>query len=330
MPSNSAPSAGGPYPGGRRYSSYGAFLKEKFGCRVHKIIVDAGFTCPNRDGTAGIGGCSYCNNDAFRPATARRVEPIRQQVEDGIACLRRRYSATKFIVYFQPYSNTFGPLAELVPLYEAAIDHPAVVGIAVGTRPDCMDAAKIAWFESLARSHFVTVEYGLESIHDRTLALINRGHDYACWLDTVGKTRGRGIHLGAHVILGFPWESRNEMLAMAPAVSGVGIDFLKVHHLQIVRGTTLAAQYAVNPFALLDYAGYIDLIVEFLELLDPSICLERLFGLTRDDLLIGPRWDKTKAEIQYEIERALAARGTWQGRLHQTRPSANHDTDRRD
>ncbi len=263
-----------------------------------------------------FGGCSYCNNDAFRPATALRVQPLKEQVEAGIAGLKRRYRARKFIVYFQPFSNTFGRLEDLVPLYESAIDHPDVIGIAVGTRPDCVDESKIAWFESLARTHFVSLEYGLESVHDGTLARINRGHDYACWLDAVARTRGRGIHVGAHVILGFPWESRPEMLAMAPAVSGAGIDLLKLHHLQIVRDTELAAQYSRHPFLLLGYAEYIDLVVEFLEMLSPSICLERLFALTRDDLLIGPRWDKTKAEIQHDIEHELARRETWQGRLY--------------
>ncbi len=305
-----------PFPNGRRYNSYSAFLRERFGCRVYKIVVDAGLSCPNRDGTAGTGGCSYCNNDGFRPATARRVEPVTQQVEDGIVCLQRRYRARKFIVYFQPFSNTYGRLEDLVPLYESAINHPDVVGISVGTRPDCVDESKLEWFKDLARNHFVCLEYGLESIDDRTLARINRGHDYACWLDAVAKTRGRGIYVGAHVILGFPWESRDKMLATAPAVSAAGIDFLKLHHLQIVRATALAAEYAVRPFPLLGYAEYIGLVLEFLELLSPSIRLERLFGLTRDDLLIGPRWDKTKAEIQYDIEQSLAARETWQGRLY--------------
>jgi hypothetical protein len=306
----------GPFPGGRRYNSYGAFLKEKFGCRVSKIVVDAGFSCPNRDGTVGVGGCTYCNNDAFRPATARRSDPVPRQVENGIGWLKRRYGAQKFIVYFQPFSNTFGPLERLIPLYEGALAHPEVVGISVGTRPDCMDEAKVAWFENLARTHFVTLEYGLESVYDRTLALVNRGHDHACWRRAMEMTRGRGISLCAHLILGFPWESRDEMLATAGAISDAGLDFLKLHHLQVVHGTALARQYSDHPFALLTYDDYVDLVVEFLELLNPAIRLERLFGFAPEEHLAGPHWHATKAEIQHGIERALAARATWQGRCY--------------
>lgn len=235
---------------------------------------------------------------------------------NGIDYLRRRYRAQKFVVYFQPFSNTFAPLEQLIPLYQGAIHHPDVVGIAVGTRPDCVDESKIAWFESLARTRFVTLEYGLESIYDRTLALINRGHDYACWLRALELTRGRGIYVSAHLILGFPWESRDEMLAMAGAVSRVGLDFLKLHHLHIVRRTMLAQEHLSHPFELLGYEQYIDLVVDFLELLNPGIRLERLFGLTPEEHLLGPHWARSKAEIQRGIELALARRGTWQGRRY--------------
>lgn len=308
----------GPFAGGARYNSYGAFLREKFGCRVSKIVVDAGFLCPNRDGTVGFGGCTYCNNDSFRPATARRPDPVPIQVEKGIAYLKQRYRAQKFVVYFQPFTNTFAPLEQLIPIYEGAAAHPDVAGIAVGTRPDCVDEAKIAWFENLSRKCFVTLEYGLESIYDATLARINRGHDFAVWQQAVAQTRGRGIYLSAHLILGFPWERRDEMLAEADAISDVGLDFLKLHHLHIVRNTALARQFLDDPFPLLEYGPYIDLVVEFLELLNPAIRLERLFGLAPEDQLLGPHWGKSKAEIQHEIERTLAARGTWQGRRYKT------------
>jgi radical SAM protein (TIGR01212 family) len=309
----------GPFTAGARYNSYGAFLKEKFGCRVGKIIVDAGFTCPNRDGTIGIGGCTYCDNDAFRPATASRPDPIRIQIERAIAYLGQRYRARKFIVYFQPFSNTYAPLPQLIPLYEEALACRNIVGIAIGTRPDCVDEAKISWFETLARRVFVTLEYGLESMVDATLVRINRGHDYACWRHAVEITRGRGIHISAHLILGFPWESREQMLGMAGAVSRVGLDFLKLHHLHIVKDTALARQYLREPFPLLAYEDYLDLVVEFLELLNPAIRIERLFGLAPEGQLLGPHWGKTKAEIQCGIERTLALRGTWQGRGYHPR-----------
>lgn len=316
----------GPFSGGSRYNSFGRFLKEKFGCRVHKVIVDAGFTCPNRDGFVAQGGCTYCSNDSFRPELVRRLEPVGEQVRTGIDYIKRRYRARKFIVYFQPFSNTYAPLDRLVPLYESALHQPGIVGISVGTRPDCIDDAKLAWFEELARSHFVTLEYGLESIHDRTLARVNRGHDYACWKEAVARTRSRGIGICAHIILGFPWETRKEMLAMAGAVSEAGIDFLKIHHLHVVRHTAMGREYEQTPFPLLGYEEYLELVVDFLERLRPEIRLQRLFGLAPEDQLLGPKWGKTKAEIQYGIESQLARRKSWQGRLWGAHPqnSINH------
>jgi radical SAM protein (TIGR01212 family) len=302
------------FSGGGRYNAYGAFLKQFFGCRVAKIAVDAGFTCPNRDGSIGSGGCTYCNNDAFVPATARRTDPVPEQVQAGILYLKRRFRARKFIVYFQPYSNTHAPLEKLIPLYESALGFPEVVGIAVGTRPDCVDEEKISWFENLARSRFVTLEYGLESASNDTLARINRGHDYGCWLAAVRRTRGRGIFLCAHLILGFPWESRETTLAGADAVSGIGLDFLKLHHLHVVRDSALGRGYLERPFPLLEYRRYIDLLVDFLERLEPSIRLERLFGMVPEKHLIGPRWGKSKAEIHRDIVKTLESRDTWQGR----------------
>ena len=310
----------GPFPGGSRYNAFGPFLKERFGCRVYKVSVDAGLSCPNRDGTLGVGGCTYCSNDAFRPATALPSDPIDAQVKNGIRFLKGRYRARKFIVYFQPFTNTHAPLERLIPRYETALRHPDVVGLAVGTRPDCIDEAGIRWFEELARERFVTIEYGLESMHDSTLARIRRGHTYACWREAVLKTRGRGIHVGAHLILGFPWETRDQMLAMAGAVSAAGVDFLKLHHLHVIRGTALGDEFLQAPFPLLVYEEYLDLVVAFLELLDPAVCLERLFGVAPGTSLLGPHWGKTKAEIQHDLERALEKRATWQGRLYRKNP----------
>jgi uncharacterized protein len=303
------------FAGSGRYNSFGAFLREKFGCRVYKVIVDAGFTCPNRDGTVATGGCTYCNNDVFRPDAVNRRHPVPLQVSEGIEYLKRRYRAARFLVYFQPFSNTHAPLDRLVPLYESALSHPEVVGLAVGTRPDCMDEGKLSWFEDLARTQFVILEYGLESIHDRTLVRINRGHDFACWKDAVARTRNRGIGICAHVILGFPWESREEILAMAGAVSEAGIDFLKLHHLHVVRHTAMAREFEMKPFPLLEYDAYLDLVVDFLERLTPEIKLQRLFALAPESQLLGPHWGRTKAEMQRDIEHRLAQRNSWQGRL---------------
>jgi radical SAM protein (TIGR01212 family) len=286
-----------------------------FGCRVYKVGVDAGFTCPNRDGTVGTGGCIYCNTDSFRPDTATRLKPVHDQIREGISHLKRRYGAGKFIVYFQPYTNTHAPLQTLIPLYESAIAQPGVVGISVGTRPDCVDEEKLAWLQQLARDCFVTLEYGLESINDKTLARINRGHDFQCWLDAMSLSRDRGIWLGAHIILGFPWESRDEMLSAAPALSGKGLNFLKLHHLHVVRGSALEGEYRKDPFSLPGFEEYTDLVVDFLERLSPAIVVERLFGFAPEDQLVGPVWGKSKAEIRRHIEQRLVERDTYQGRL---------------
>jgi len=306
----------GPFAGGGRYNSYGAFLREKFGCRVQKVAVDAGFTCPNRDGTVAVGGCTYCNNDSFRPSSADRSLPVGRQVENGIRHLRRRCRAEKFIVYFQPFSNTYAPLDVLGPLYEEALAHEDVIGLSVGTRCDCVDEAKLGWFAELARRKFVTIEYGLESVHDRTLERINRGHDFRCFADAVSRTRDRGIFICAHLILGFPWETRDEMLESAQVVSRLGLNFLKLHHLHVARNTPMGLEYQRQPFPLMSCADYVDLVVCFLELLNPAISLERLVADVREDLLLAPRWGKGKAGIQRAIESELATRNTYQGRLY--------------
>lgn len=319
--------SGAPRPesgiGDRRYNPYSRFLREKFGCRVHKVSVDGGFTCPNRDGTVGRGGCIYCSNDAFRPPTARRLEPVSDQVRRGIDLLKRRYGARKFIVYFQPFTNTHAPLETLIPLYEAAVDHPDVVGLSLGTRPDCMDEAKLAWLEKLARTLFVTVEYGLQSIYDATLRRINRGHDFQCWVDAMRRTRDRGIWIGAHIILGFPWETRDEMLDAAAVLSDKGLNFLKMHHLHVVRNTALAAEFLQKPFPLLGFEEYAELVVDFLERLSPAIYIERLFGSAPEAELIAPLWGKSAAQIRRHIERRLVERDTYQGRLAGIGPVLN-------
>jgi hypothetical protein len=297
-----------------RYNNYGRFLREKFGCRVYKVSVDGGFTCPNRDGTVAVGGCTYCNNESFRPPSATRLKPIKDQVEEGIQYLRKRYGAGKFIVYFQPFSNTHARLEVLAPLYETAMDHPDVVGISLGTRPDCVDDDKLAYLEKLASTRFVTLEYGLQSIYDSTLARINRGHDFRCWADAMSRTRNRGIWLGTHLILGFPWETREEMLGMAEALSNTGLNFLKLHHLHIVADTEMARAFRDRPFPLLGLKEYADLVIDFIERMNPDIFIERLFGSAPAHQLVGPVWRKTAAEIRRLIELRFEQRNTWQGK----------------
>jgi radical SAM protein (TIGR01212 family) len=234
-------------------------------------------------------------------------------VREGIEFIRKRNHAEKFIIYFQPFSNTHAPLEVLIPLYETALSHPDVVGISIGTRPDCIDEDKLAWLEKAASTHFVTLEYGLQSVYDTTLARIHRGHNFQCWLDAMRRTRDRGIWLCAHLILGFPWETREEMLRTAEVISDKGLNFLKLHHLHVVRNTALEDEYHAKPFQLLGLEEYTDLVVDFLERLSPDIYVERLFGTAPKDQLIGPVWGKSKAEIQRIIEQKLATRNTYQG-----------------
>ena len=296
-----------------RFHSYNKWLKARFGERVYKVIVDAGFTCPNRDGTVAVGGCAYCNNNSFRPPSAIKTDPIRNQVRDGINYIRRRFQANKFIVYFQPFSNTYAETEYLRRLYTDALDHPEVVGLAIGTRPDCVDEEKIAMIEDIARHTFLSLEFGVESIYDDTLRRVNRGHDYETFLRAVRMTQGRSTHIGAHLILGFPWETREQWLAMAGEMSRVGIDALKIHHLHIVRGTALAAEYARRPFRLLEYEEYLDLLCDFVERLEPRIVIERLFGEAPRGLLIAPNWRRTKNEIVRDIQKKFEECNVRQG-----------------
>jgi radical SAM protein (TIGR01212 family) len=296
-----------------RYNAYGRFLRERFGCRVYKVSIDGGFTCPNRDGSLSAEGCTYCNNDSFRPKNASRLRPVSEQLREGMDYLRRRFGARKFIAYFPPFPNTYAPFDTLAPLYEAAMAHPDVVGVALGPRPDCIDEAKLAWLETLARTRFVTVEYGLQSVYDETLLRINRGHDFDCWRRAVAGTRGRGIWIGAHLILGFPWETREAVLAEADILSGEGVNFLKLHHLHVVRGTALAREYAARPFPLPSLGEYAELVADFLERLSPDIHIERLFGTAPERELFAPVWGVGRAGIQRSIERTLAYRGSRQG-----------------
>ncbi len=288
-------------------------MKKRFGTTVYKVNVDAGFTCPNRDGTAGWGGCIYCNNDSFRPPEAKPSLPLREQIRNGISYVSRRYGAKKFLVYFQPYTNTYAPVERLEALYREALSEEGVIGLAIGTRPDCVDEEKLAMIETLAKDKFILIEYGLQSIYDRTLEFINRGHDYNTFLRALDMTAGRGIHIGAHIILGFPTETRDEMLHMAGVISELPVGFLKIHQLQVVKDTVLEKIYLNSPFHTFSYEEYITLLVDFLERLSPHIVIQRLFATSPDDMLIAPRWDLSRHRIINDIMNAMKKRRTFQG-----------------
>ncbi len=299
----------------RRYHSFGQFMKDRYGVPVYKVNVDAGFTCPNRDGTVSVGGCIYCNNDSFRPGACSSAVSVSDQIQKGMPYLRRRYGAERFIVYFQAFTNTYAPVATLERLYREALGHPGVVGLAIGTRPDCVDEEKIALLEDLARDRFILVEYGLQSVHDRTLEFINRGHDVACFRDAVALTAGRGIHIGAHLILGFPTETNEQMLEMADAVSRMPVGFLKLHQLQVIRDTALAEMFSAKPFPPLGYQEYIALVADFLERLTPEVVIQRLFAAAPADILIAPVWDRTRSQFLNDLDAYLERNGRFQGRM---------------
>lgn len=301
----------------RRYNSFVGYFKQKYGCRLQKIVVDAGFTCPNRDGRVGFGGCTYCNNDAFHPNYSTPDKPILQQLEEGIEFHQNRYrKAEEYIAYFQSYSNTYAPLEHLKDLYSQALAHPKVRGIAIGTRPDCIDEEKLDWLQEVAKEKIVIVEYGIESCYDKTLQRINRGHDFATAVRAVEATAARGLHQGAHFIFGLPGESREELMGMAPIINSLPLNSVKFHQLQIIKGTPMEAEFAsrLEDFVQFGLEEYIDFFIDFLELLRPDIYIERFAGEVPPRFVNSTPWGKVRnVELLQMLERRLQERNTCQG-----------------
>lgn len=292
------------------YYDLNAFLRERFGCRVQKISVDAGLSCPNRDGTLSTGGCIYCNARGSGTGAHLRGMGIAEQLEKGKAFLSKRYKARKFLAYFQSYSNTYAPVETLERLYTEALGVPDVVGLSIGTRPDCVDESKLALLESLARDHLIWIEYGLQSARDETLARINRGHDFQCFERAVAATRGRGIHICAHVILGLPGETRNHMRRTADALAALKIDGVKLHLLYVVKGTPLETLYRDGDYQPLEQAEYVDLVCDFLERLPPETVIQRLTGDPHEEELVAPFWALDKQATVNMIHERLLARSS--------------------
>lgn len=301
----------------RAYNAYGPWLRGKFGGRrVYKVIVDAGFTCPNRDGAKGHGGCAYCNVDSFTPSLPRSLDDIREQVSQGIRRARKHYGAEKFIIYFQPNTNTYAPVERLKALFDEALSvcPGDVVGLAVGTRPDCLDPEKIRLLESYAGRLEVDLELGMESIHEETLARIRRGCTHAELVSLLDRLADTPLNLCVHTIFGFPWETRAMMLAQAAELNRFPqIRFAKLHHLHVVEGSILGASYRKQPFPLFTLEDYTDFLCEFLPLLRPDLILQRLFGVADTHLLIAPKWNLPKAAVQTHLDREFARRGVIQG-----------------
>jgi radical SAM protein, TIGR01212 family len=290
------------------YVDFATFLSRFFpGEKVQKITITAGFTCPTRDGSMGKGGCTYCNNKSFSPNYAAKLRPITEQIDKGISFFRKKYPEMKYLAYFQSYTNTYGEVADCIAKYEEALAHPDVVGLIIGTRPDCMPEPLLEYLSELAKRTFLLIEYGVESTWDKTLERIQRGHTWQESVDTIQRTHEAGILVGAHIILGLPGESREEMIAHAERLSRLPITTLKIHQLQIIRGTIMAGEYLRSPsdFHLFTEEEYIELCVDFVHHLRSDIVLERFVSQSPQELLLAPRWGWKNYEFTAKIRKAL-------------------------
>lgn len=298
----------------KRYNDFNTYLRDIFGCRVQKITIDAGFSCPNRDGKITTGGCIYCNDRGSGSGARARGLSITEQIVQGKEALAKRYKAKKFIAYFQAFSNTYAPIDRLKSLYEEALAVDDVVGLSIGTRPDCVDEPILALLQQYGINTLVWIEYGLQSAHDATLALINRGHDFKCFAQAVDATRNRGIKICVHVILGLPHENKKHMLATADAIAGLGIDGIKLHLLYIIKGTRLADLYGQGAYKCLEQQEYVDLVCDFLERIPPDMVVQRLTGDPHPQELVAPLWSLKKTETIALIQATMDARDSWQGK----------------
>ncbi|MBN2762975.1 MAG: TIGR01212 family radical SAM protein [Bacteroidales bacterium] len=308
------------YPWGnkRRFNSYPEYLKKIFGNRVQKVSIDAGFTCPNRDGTKGYGGCTFCLNEAFNPSYCSPDKPIRQQILEGIEFHSKRYKrATQYMAYFQAYSNTYGSLDTLKSLYEEALSVNSVKGLVIGTRPDCIDDEKLEYLQALSQKTYLIIEYGVESVYDKTLERINRGHTFADSVSAIKKTYMRGIKTGCHMIMGLPGESPQDILDSASVLSSLPLTTVKFHQLQIFRGTQMEKEFYRNPkaFSLFSINDYLQFMAEYIARLNPGFVIERIAGETPPRYAAVNRWGPRYDEILVMFEKILAERDMWQGKL---------------
>ncbi len=303
---------------GRRYHAYNDWVKREHGGRLQKVSIDAGFTCPNRDGKLGVGGCTFCNNDGFTPSYLREQRDIGRQIDTGVAFMRRRYPQTqRFLAYFQSYSNTYGELARLQALYETALAHPDISGLVVGTRPDCLPDETLDYLAALSRHTLVELEIGIESCSDAVLRECLRGHDFACTQDAIRRAAERGLAITGHLLLGLPLETKESLLDGARALAHLPLDALKFHQLQVIRGTRLANQYRADPASvpLLSPEAYIDSVVDVLEHLPGRIRIQRLGSEVPPAQRVSPDWGIRLSRFPEMLEARLQARDTWQGRL---------------
>ena len=297
--------------------TFSNFLQEKFPFKVQKISINAGFTCPNRDGTKGWGGCTYCNNQTFSPEYCAIEKTVTEQLEEGIRFFSRKYPQMKYLAYFQSYTNTYGSLKSLLSKYNEALSYLGVVGIIIGTRPDCMPDELLEALCEMSKNAFVLIEYGVESTCNKTLEYINRGHSYEEAVDTINRTSRKGLMCGVHLILGFPGENKEMILSHAQKISILPLTTVKLHQLQLICYTKMAKQFEKNPekFHLYSVDEYVDLCIDFIELLNPEFVLERFVSQSPKELLIAPDWGLKNFEFAAKVDKRIAERGAWQGRL---------------
>ncbi|TVQ86873.1 MAG: TIGR01212 family radical SAM protein [Bacteroidetes bacterium] len=303
----------------RRFHSLADYYKQRYGSRIQKVSVNAGFTCPNRDGTKGTGGCTFCNNEGFNPSYCHEESSVNEQIEKGLRFLKKRYRrARTFVAYFQAYSNTYADIEILKPKYEQALSHPEISGLSISTRPDCVDAEKLDYLAELADKNIISVEYGVESCYEDTLEKINRGHSFVDSVKAIEQTAAKNLHVGIHLIIGLPGESREQMLEQSKIISGLPINSVKFHQLQIVKGTQMAEDYMKHPdkFRFFEPEEYVGFMVEFLEKLRPDIAIERFAGEVPPAYNLRKSWNGLRSDqMIILIEKALERKNTWQGKF---------------
>ena len=301
-----------------RYNDLSAYLSAHFPYKVQKISLNAGFTCPNRDGTVGYGGCTYCNNQTFNPAYCKTEKTVTEQLEEGKQFFARKYPEMKFLAYFQAYTNTYAELEELKRKYEEALQVKDVVGIVIGTRPDCMPDTLLDYLEELNQRTFLIVEYGVESTDNDTLKRINRGHTFEVAEEAIRMTAARGIRVGAHIILGLPGEANDQLIKQAGVLSALPLTTLKLHQLQLIKGTRMAHEFEMQPedFHLYSADEYIDLVIDYVEHLRPDLVLERFVSQSPKELLIAPDWGLKNHEFTDKVKKRMRERDAWQGKKY--------------
>jgi radical SAM protein (TIGR01212 family) len=313
---------------GKRFNSYNRILRDAFNTRVYKIGLRLDFTCPNRDGKVAVGGCIYCNNSSHTPVNYKPRTSVTEQLAQGGAAITKRHKADKFIAYFQSYTNTYDSVEKLATLYREALAFPGVVGLSIATRPDCLADEILDLIAKLSKQTYLWLELGLESMHDRTLRWVNRGHGLAEYMDAVARAQARGLRICTHLILGFPGESREDILETADLFNRLGIDGIKLHNLHVIRNTALEKFYRAGQVPLFTQEEYVALIVDFLERLDPRIVVHRLSGETYRAITVAPDWSVNKIGVHNAIHKELLDRDTWQGRLYPLATMTTHRASR--